>query len=252
MLLKSDGGLFIVSEGIDGSGEDTQLEILYRLIKSLDKYQDVLLTHEPWKNEEIKRRLQEEKDAYSNAEEMAHLYIGDRTEHTYVLVRPNVSAGVIVLCSRYMMSTCAFQQAQGMSLDRLLKLHERQHNGVLKPDLTLWFDVKGEVAAERRQKRGVPPEKFEHMEFLDKANENYRALYEMSRKNSSLFGRVERIDANPDILTVAKSVEEAFLNLYYDWLGDFRWGLLPQRRRETGISSEFQSSDDPGGAIYKG
>lgn len=127
-------GMFIVFEGVDGSGEDTQLDILYKKIKSRDKYQDALATHEPWKNSEIKKRLKEDKDAYSAPEEMADLYIGDRTDHSYTLIKPNLDAGVIVLCSRYKMSTCAFQPAQGMSLDKLLKMHE--HRGILVPDVT--------------------------------------------------------------------------------------------------------------------
>lgn len=212
-------GLFVVFEGIDGSGEDTQLELLYRLIKKLDKYQAVLTTHEPWKNEEIKKKLQEDEDAYSDAEEMAQLYIGDRTEHTYVLIKPNLNAGTIVLSSRYKMSTCAFQQAQGMSLDHLLKLHDRQHNGIIKPDLTFFLDVKSEVAAERRKNRGGSPEKFEQIEFLDKASENYRNLYELSRKNPSLFGRVIKIDGNPEIEVVAKSIEKNFSQFYREWKG---------------------------------
>jgi dTMP kinase len=208
-------GLFIVFEGIDGSGEDTQVEKLYSAIKSLDKYQDILATHEPWKHGEIKRKLREDKDAYSDAEEMAELYIGDRTDHSYVLLRPNLDAGAIVLCSRYKMSTCAFQQTQGIPLDKLLKMHE--HRGILNPDLTFFLDVPGNIAESRREKRGTPKEKFEQREFMDKVTANYWALYEMSLKNPELFGEVVKIDGNGLINEVAKDIYQEFLKVYNQW-----------------------------------
>jgi len=224
MLEERTQGLFVVFEGIDGSGEDTQLDILYKTIKSWDKYQNILATHEPTKSrEEIKKKLEKETDPYSNAEEMTELYIEDRREHTYELLMPNIRAGVIVLCSRYKMSTCAYQQAQGIPLDKLLKM--QSDRGIIKPDLTFFLDVSGDVAEERRRGRNAPREKFELREFMDKASANYQGLYELSRKNPKLFGRVIKIDGNPKIEVVAKSIEGFFSQFYREWKGiDYYWG----------------------------
>jgi len=99
----------------------------------------VLRTHEPWKSSEIKRKLETEKDAYSGAEEIAELHVEDRARHTQKLIRPNLRAGAVVLCSRYTLSTCAYQWAQGLSLSKLLEMHE--HRGILIPDVTFFLDV---------------------------------------------------------------------------------------------------------------
>jgi dTMP kinase len=216
--LSTKRGMFVVFEAIDGGGQDTQLDILYRKIKSWDKYEHILATHEPTKsNVELTKRLERDKDPYSNAEEMAELYVEDRTEHTWGIIRPSLLAGINVLCSRYAMSTCAFQQTQGIPLEKLLDMHK--HRGILIPDLIFFLDVEGEVAEERRKKRGVPREKFEVREFMDKANANYNHLYELSKKNPDLFGRVIKIDGNPKPEIVAESIEKVFSPFYEQWAG---------------------------------
>jgi len=205
-------GLFVVFEGIDGSGTSTHVHELTRKIENLDKYRDVLRTHEPWRNSEIKRKLQNDKDAYSEPEEMANLYIGDRTEHSYLLIRPNLDARVIVLCSRYKMSTCAFQQAQGMPLDKLLSLHENR--GILTPDLTFFLDVPIEVAQGRLRER-MSREKFEgDKSFINKVVNNYNKLVDLSQKNLYHFGGVVRINGNRPTEEVASDIYEKFLTLY--------------------------------------
>lgn len=223
----SDGrGLFIVFEGIDGSGADTQLKRLYDTIKHQDKYQDILATHEPWKNERIKEMLAGDKDAYSNAEEISQLYVGDRTDHSYSLIIPNLNAGVFVLSSRYKMSTCAFQQAQGVPLEVLLRMHENR--GILTPDLTFYLDVPKEVAAERIMKRGDSIEKFERdPEFVDKVIGNYRSLVEMSYNEPGLFGEVIQINGTPSEDEVAEKIYKTFIPFYREWKGlDVHWGNL--------------------------
>ena len=46
-------GIFIVFEGIDGSGKSTQITILAKTIQALDKYTNILLTREPTNNPKI-------------------------------------------------------------------------------------------------------------------------------------------------------------------------------------------------------
>ena len=93
----SEKGLFIVFEGIDGAGSSTHVHKLSEKLEELNKYQDILRTHEPWRSKEIKRRLQEDPEAYSGGLEMAELYVEDRVEHIRKLIRPNLKAGVVVL-----------------------------------------------------------------------------------------------------------------------------------------------------------
>jgi dTMP kinase len=152
-------GRFIVFEGIDGSGTSTHVHKLAERIEQADKYQSVLRTHEPWQSAEIKRKLEQEVDAYSNPAEMMGLYIDDRANHTKKLIRPTLKAGVVVLNSRYKMSTCGYQWAQGMNLHEILEMQEDR--GILTPDLTYFLDTPQDVAAERIRRTRPKLEKFE-------------------------------------------------------------------------------------------
>lgn len=206
-------GLFIVFEGIDGSGTSTHIHKLAERIEEFDKYLDVLRTHEPWKSEEIKRKLERDSEAYSGGLEMAELYIGDRADHTRILIRPNLEAGVTVLCSRYKMSTCDYQWAQGVQLHQLLSMHE--HRGLLTPDITYFLDVPREVTQERLRESREKLEKFEKdPEFIDKLINNYRLLTQISETNPRIFGKVVRIDGDREIDDVAEDVYKEFLLLH--------------------------------------
>ena len=206
-------GVFVVFEGIDGSGTSTHVHTLEERIEILDKYQDVLRTHEPWRSDEIKRRLKEDSEIYSDGAEIARLFVDDRKGHTKNLILPNLELGVVVLDSRYKMSTCAYQWAQGVSLTTLLEMHE--HRGILTPDLTFFMDVPREVARERIRSTRGEVEKFEKdPEFIDKLTLSYNILIDMSEADLRLFGKVVRINGNRDIREVADEIYKEFLKVY--------------------------------------
>lgn len=205
-------GLFIVFEGIDGSGTSTHVHRLEERIEALNKYQDVLRTHEPWRSAEIKRKLEEDKDVYSNASETAELFVEDRAKHTQRLIRPNVAAGVVVLDSRYKMSTCAYQWTQGMHLSELLSMHDNR--GLLTPDLTFFIDVPFDVARKRVEARGKK-ELFEHnLNFVKQLISTYHTLAFMSEVDERIFGKVVRINGDKEIETVADNIYQEFLKIY--------------------------------------
>lgn len=220
------GGMFINTEGIDGSGTSTMVHRLSQRIEDLDKYQDVLRTHEPWRNAEIKRRLEQDKDAYSGAEEMSDLYIDDRTDHSYILIRPNLDANTIVLNSRYKPSTCAFQWAQGVPLEILLRKHANR-KGILTPDANYFLDVDRKVAAQRMSSR-AKQEKFEkNPDFIDQAIQNYRDIAKIAKRHPNLFGPIVTIDANQSLEEVERQVFEDFEERYKIWTGELvYWGNI--------------------------
>ena len=207
------------NRGIDGAGTTTELPYLTAHIKELSKYNDVLETHEPWKSDEIKRRLAEDPDAFSGGLEMSRLYVEDRVEHTRRLVMPNLKEDVFVLSDRYSMSTCAYQWAQGVKLDHLLDLHRNRvlNDMILKPDITFYLDVSSEVAAERIGKRGESQEKFEQDKFRKVLIEKYRSLVEGFSANEDIFGKVVRINGELPIEEVALDIKHCFNEFYDSW-----------------------------------
>ena len=220
---KDKGGLFIVWEGVDGAGKGVQQHILTEYIKQLNKYNTILETHEPWKSEEIKAKLEKDKGAYSDGAELSDLFIDDRAKHTKRLIRPNLEAGVIVSCDRYKMSTCAYQWVQGVSLQKLLEMHEDR--SILTPDITFYIDVPYQIAIERTKKRidinktnsigDNSVEKFEkETRFIEKLVEAYRCLSYTARVDESIFGIVIMIDGTGSVEEVSKKIKQEFDYVY--------------------------------------
>ena len=190
------GGLFIVLEGIDGSGTTTQTNFLHDYFKSLSKYNDVLTTHEPWKNKEIRAKLSKDNNAYSDGKKMMQLYVEDRKSHQEKLIKPILNIGGIVLCDRYHLSTYAYQKIQGISLKIINDAHKS--NKINNPDLNIFLDVDFENARKRILKREDSLEKFERDEiFTRKLIKQYNHLYNLSKNDKSLFGKIMKINGNP-------------------------------------------------------
>lgn len=210
----SKRGLFVVFEGVDGCGKSTQLSKLVEYVCSLNKYIDIIKTHEPWKSEEIKRKLKEDKDAYSDAWGMAKLYIEDRINHAGEM-NSRLEDGYFVLCDRYKMSTCAYQWTQGADLYKLFKMHENRE--VILPDLTFFIDVSAEIAKGRRVSRGDSREKFDYWNFQRNLVSHYDSL--VGRKDcKELFGSVVEINGRGSADEVFGRVKGGFDSIYNGWL----------------------------------
>lgn len=201
-------GLFITFEGIDGCGKSTQAKTLHNYIFSLSKYNHCVLTREPYQDEEIRKKLKLHEDPYTQARELAEMFVADRRRHLLELVIPNLRQGLHVISDRYSLSTLAYQQTQGMLLSELLKMHE----GLSIPDLTFIVDVPVDVAIKRMKKdRGRKEEqKFEkNIEFIEKLRANYLGLTRVKHHNIAVIdGRKKPQEV------FEKQIKPAFDNLY--------------------------------------
>jgi dTMP kinase len=141
-------GIFIVIEGLDGSGKTTQAVLL---AKKLEKYYKVLLTAEPscGKIGTFLREgyLYEEKRLPTEAEGL--LFAADRIEHIYSEVKPALDEGKIVICDRYIFSSLAYQGSAGLSLEWIKTINAR----ALQPDFSIFIDVVPERVLERLQRK---------------------------------------------------------------------------------------------------
>nr|MBA4405002.1 dTMP kinase [Nanoarchaeum sp.] len=159
-------GRFIVLEGIDGSGKNTQLSLITRELFDLNKRSDLKQTREPWKSEygiQIREILHSDLSPEDKAEECFDLYVKDRALHVQ-MINDEISQGNVLISDRYYYSSIAYQQAQGIELERII-----QANMVFPtPDLTIVFKISAENAMKRIKKNRTKQEKFEQLEFLTK------------------------------------------------------------------------------------
>jgi dTMP kinase len=169
-------GIFIIIEGLDGSGKTTQAKLL---AKKLEKTHSVLLTAEPscGKTGSYIREdcLYEEKRLPTEAE--ALLFAADRIEHMYSEVKPALEDGKLVICDRYIYSSLAYQGSAGLSLDWIKTINAR----ALQPDFSIFIDVPPERVIERLQRKKSVMETLETQQKVREIYLKYVAKGELVR-----------------------------------------------------------------------
>lgn len=164
-------GLFITFEGPDGSGESTQTKFLVNWFKKNKKM--VSVTKEPTNNLVggiIRTILKKEWDV--DMKTFALLFAADRSHHLNIEISPLLKKGVNVISDRYMLSTYAFESANGIPLKWL-----KQINSLFQvPDITFVLDVPGKICAERIAKSRFGFELFEKEKQLEKVRKRYKQL----------------------------------------------------------------------------
>jgi dTMP kinase len=143
--LKADVGLLIAFEGLDQSGKQTQAERLRdRLVSSGRSVR--LLSFPDYHTAigaEIARALRGER-AY-RADVMQLLYVANRYEWRDEILRLK-EAGTTLLCDRYVASSVAYGEAQGLDVPWLTELQKY----LPQPDITFLLDIPPEVSAGRK------------------------------------------------------------------------------------------------------
>jgi len=142
-------GLFIVIEGIDGSGKDTHLTFIARELREFGH--TVVETAEPSGGRVgmFLKRYANWNEERLPAESEALLYASDRFDHLKNVVKPALLRDEIVISTRYYYSSMAYQGAKGVDLARIRKMN----HFALKPDLAILLDILPESSLHRLKRR---------------------------------------------------------------------------------------------------
>lgn len=228
-------GRLIVFEGVEGCGKTTQLqrsqEWLQSLFvaKSLSISSSLVVTREPGGtqlglglrelllNARVRNEganATKEKMKFSQPESLTELllYASDRAQHVEEVLKPQLAAGAIILCDRYINSTIAYQgYGRGFSLDLIHQLNFIATGG-LKSDLTLWLDVDVEVGLERTKTRGVV-DRIEQagLEFHERVQQGYTQLAAAQPQ------QIVRIDANLSEAAVQEQIQQILVQRLTEW-----------------------------------
>ena len=169
-------GLFIVFEGIDGTGKSSQCKLLTRAL--LDLGYKVHADKEP-SDQKYGAIVRASADTGRLAPEQELEYFHlDRKMHVDDLINPAKNAGEIVILDRYYFSTMAYQGQRGFSPQALRAKNEAF---APKPDLLFILDLPVDISLERIGSRGDTANEFEQKDalqfcrdiFLSVANEPY-------------------------------------------------------------------------------
>lgn len=187
--------MFIVLEGVDGTGKTTLSRRLAAYIETYWK-RDVVLVREPGgtpEAEEIRSLIVDRPANYFDPVANALLFGACRAQVTNQVIRPALSRGAVVISDRYKASSIAYQHFGGRAdLDMVIAMNELSSGG-LNPDMTfiLTSDQLEEVLGRNGKKDARDLESFE---FYSRVVEGYHAIYENPRAYA-LGGEFIELDA---------------------------------------------------------
>ena len=160
-------GLLIAFEGLDQSGKQTQAERLRDYVVSTGRECRLLSfpDYETPIGSEIFKALHGERDYAPDV--MQLLYVSNRYEYRARIARW-LSEGTILLADRYLASSVAYGEAQGLDAAWL----EEIQRFLPQPDLTILLDIAPDTAVARK---ATNRDRYERdLALLSRVRESYR------------------------------------------------------------------------------
>ncbi len=191
-------GHLIAFEGLDQSGKQTQAERLLAAFRS-GGHRAEFLTFPEYKTAigaEIGHALQGERDYAPDTLQL--LYIANRFE-----CRPKISswldAGTMVVCDRYLASSIAYGEAQGVDSMWLTEIQRR----LPQPSLTLLLDIPPDVSLNRKK---VARDKFERdLALLGRVRDSYLRQAREAEAWVHLDGQHDKDAVSTAVLSAVRS-----------------------------------------------
>ena len=176
--------MFIVFEGIDGTGKSTQVQLLADALRA--KGHEVITSKEPTDGPHGTRLRNSAETGRLSPQEELDLFHLDRKEHVETLIQPALDRGAVVILDRYYFSTMAYQGTRGFDPVEIRRINEEF---APLPDHAFILEVPIDIALERIGVRDGEANEFEQRESLESCHKIFSAL-------SDDF--IDRIDAtNP-------------------------------------------------------
>ena len=194
--------LFIVIEGLDGSGGTTQSRLLCEWLQN--QGHKAHLTKEP-SDRPVGKFLQQallKNTPESNISDrvLPYLFAADRQDHIDEEILPMLKNGSFVISDRYYHSSLAYQ-GLSMGFSRVANLNQ----DFRVPDITFILWLEPETSFSRIQNRGVPIERFETLDKLRTISEAYKSVFTYC---SARGEKIVKIDARLSIEEIHRNIQE--------------------------------------------
>ncbi len=193
--------LFIVFEGLDGSGKSTQQQLLNDKLQ-FDKISSISF-REPGSTvigEKIVKILQSDQKL-SPLSELLLFYVS-RSAIIEEKIKPALENYDVVICDRYFYSSIAYQgYGREMNIDFINQINDEVVKNII-PDLIFYMDINWE---EKKKRKGINVnDRFEKEDrvFHEKVRSGYKS---MARKDSDKW---KIIDADEDVERISSFIYE--------------------------------------------
>ena len=165
-------GLFIVLEGVEGSGKSAQSQALTKRLT--DAGHDALLTIEPGGTPtglQVRQWVKTGNGITPLAE--LFLFSAARAALVETVISPALAEGTIVICDRYIYSTVAYQgHGRGLDSETIANLNETATMGVL-PHLVVLLDLHPGQGFGRKSGDELDRIELENADFHLRVREGY-------------------------------------------------------------------------------
>ena len=193
--------LFIVFEGLDGSGKSTQQQLLNDKLQS-DKISNISF-REPGSTvvgEKIVKILQSDQKL-SPLSELLLFYVS-RSAIIEEKIKPALANYDVVICDRYFYSSVAYQgYGRGMNIGFINQINDEVVKNII-PDLIFYMDISWE---EKKKRKGINiKDRFEKEDrvFHNKVRSGYKS---MAKKDSDKW---KIIDAEENVENISSFIYE--------------------------------------------
>ena len=191
--------LFIVFEGLDGSGKSTQQQLLNDKLQS-DKISNISF-REPGSTvigEKIVKILQSDQKL-SPLSELLLFYVS-RSAIIEEKIKPALANYDVVICDRYFYSSVAYQgYGRGMNIGFINQINDEVVKNII-PDLIFYMDISWE---EKKKRKGINiNDRFEKEDrvFHNKVRSGYKS---MAKKDSDKW---KIIDAEENVENISSFI----------------------------------------------
>ncbi len=208
MIANPHRGKLIVFEGLDGSGQTTQAQLLAKWF--LDKRDQLAYyTKEPTDGpigSLLKLALSNRLVCVNGGKKpgpldeitMGLAFAADRSDHLYNEIVPKLKDGIHVITDRYYLSSLAYQSVVA-EYDWIKEINRHS----LQPDLTIYLEVPPTICLKRMQSQRWHMELYEDLRNLEKVQKNFtRAIVELTSQGE----RIRVIDGNDPVKDVHRKV----------------------------------------------
>jgi dTMP kinase len=204
--------MYIVFEGIVGTGKTTLSKKLYDYLKSKYPKKEVVWTCEPG-GTEIAQKIRKCVQGTKFNEDMdpiceAYLYAASRAQSLRTIVKPIIEKGGIAISDRSFITSVANQGfGRDLGVKRALKINEPAVEGI-HPDLVVFLDVAPKIAITRvHDGNGDKFERF-GIDFYKKLRKGYKKISKMKMfKNKWVDVKLENDAIEKNFKIILKAVK---------------------------------------------